>query len=498
MKIYVRIRRAPRPTRLVVAAVALVLLLAQGAWAISYDLTAGAFTKTLPGGQIVTMWGYKLTGTADPFTSPGPELTVPTGETTLTVNLTNALPAGPAHSPTLHDTSIVIPGLIATGQAPVYQTIGAIPKNRMTSFDRVATPGGGAVTYTFQNVRPGSYLYMSGSNPALQVEMGLYGPAKRLAAPGQAYAGVAFDTEATLILGEIDPAMHAAVAGGTYGTPVYPSAFDHHPKFFLVNGEPFTSTRAPVFVGAANQTVLLRILNAGLQIHVPATTGAYMTVVGEDAYEKDHPRRQLALMLAPQKRLDVTMTVPDGKTLIYDRTLDVVNANIAGPGGMMVFLQSGAAPIPTCRGDLNQNGQVDASDLQIFLDSPEFGRSNCTVSAPCATDYNGDGRVNMRDLRLINSWVGTCPAPAAAVVEPAASSGAPALSRGGKPPLNGDFDGNGSVDHKDLRLMLDAVDDPACAAGDCAADLNGDGKIDTADLALFKAAMLASGKKGKK
>ena len=72
-----------------------------------FDLCAGATTIDLPDGNTVPMWGYAPGGATAGVCNnapifPGPQLTVPVGDSTLTINLTNTLP---------EPTSIVIPGL---------------------------------------------------------------------------------------------------------------------------------------------------------------------------------------------------------------------------------------------------------------------------------------------------------------------------------------------------------------------------------------------------
>src|SRR5512143_3446949 len=78
---------------------AFLLLTAGVSQAVTYNLTAGSVTKTMPDGTPVLMWGFGLDN--GPITVPGPELHVPSGGS-LTIHLTNNL-AVPV--------SIVSPGL---------------------------------------------------------------------------------------------------------------------------------------------------------------------------------------------------------------------------------------------------------------------------------------------------------------------------------------------------------------------------------------------------
>ena len=78
---------------------------------------------------------------------------------------------------------------------------------RVTSLTR--RRGHGATEpYTWNNLKPGTFIYHSGSNLAKQVHMGLYGAMTADAATGEAYPGVAYDNEVVLFYSEIDPALH--------------------------------------------------------------------------------------------------------------------------------------------------------------------------------------------------------------------------------------------------------------------------------------------------
>ena len=74
-------------------------------------------------------------------------------------------------------------------------------RERVTAFTHEA-PAGGTATYTWNNLKSGTFLYQSGSHPAKQVHMGLYG-----ALQVGTYAGT--DRDILLLYSEIDPALHA-------------------------------------------------------------------------------------------------------------------------------------------------------------------------------------------------------------------------------------------------------------------------------------------------
>lgn len=288
-----------------------------------YRLRAEVTTMEMPDGSQIPMWGYSLRNynigngnivVNGPVQVPGPRLTVPQGQR-LRVVLINRLPV---------PTSIIIPG-----QMEDTPSVTRNPDGRIRSFTRESAADSrwaGRVTYTWSNIEPGTYLYHSGTHPAVQVQMGLYGGVsknhldanrRRIA---RAYPGVAYDTDAMLIYSEIDPALHQAVADGTYGTVAYPSTIDYYPKYFLVNGVAADSS-GPLATVSAGNTVLLRLLNAGLKDHAPQILGTHVSIVAEDGNLYPYHREHHTLFLPAGKTLDAVFspTTPGEQHAIFDR-----------------------------------------------------------------------------------------------------------------------------------------------------------------------------------
>ena len=233
------------------------------------NLIAAPFNKsiTLPNGTAVSvpMWGFAedVNGNGvidgpEAATAPGPRITVAPGTTSLTVTLKNELPE-PA--------SFVILGQEASG-APSYNADG-----RIRSMAPEAAASGGTASYSFSGLKPGTFLYESGSHQAVQVQMGLYGALTLDAGASLAYpaapgvladTGVPYANELLLLVSEIDVALHRAVAAGTYGNPLAgpTSTIDFAPSIFLVNGTSYTTGSAPLAAGASGQRTLVRLLNA--------------------------------------------------------------------------------------------------------------------------------------------------------------------------------------------------------------------------------------------
>jgi len=338
-------------------AAASLLAVAGSASAATFDLVAEQVNKTMPDGSVIPMWGYRLAAQAPgTATVPGPTLRVPAGDTELIINLTNNLPQTidlpPVGTGIGTRTSIVVPGQ-RSASSPAMFTDGT-GRTRVRSLAPEAAVGATtAYTWSGTNLQPGTYLYHSGTQPQVQVQMGLYGAVIVEAGANLSYVGEAPHAgEIMLLYSEIDPVLHAAVANGTYGTAPGPtSTLDYAPKYFLVNGEPFVqSATLPLATAAAGSSTLLRMLNAGLQMRVPVLQGLDMRLIAEDGKRYQFPRTQYSAFLPPLKTMDaIIVPTADGELPIYDRRLALANG-AAAPGGMFRVLRTGGAPIAQADG----------------------------------------------------------------------------------------------------------------------------------------------------
>lgn len=266
----------------------------------------------------IRMWGF----IADPGSCPaapvswnvGP-LQVGAAGANLTINLRNCLS---------EPVSIVIPGqnAILTPQALPADALGRV---RVTAFTHEASPGGTA-SYTWNNIKAGTFLYQSGSNPAKQVHMGLYGALK----VGQYYEA---PNDVLLLFSEIDPALHA--------TAVPATPLSYNPKYFLINGKTYSTGKpVPIVEGEVRVTnnLLIRFVNAGLMAHTPVLQGPHMKIIAEDGNRYPYAREQYSVLLAAGKTLDaIWHPLESGKYALYDRSLSL-SSNGAPGGGMLVYL----------------------------------------------------------------------------------------------------------------------------------------------------------------
>ncbi len=391
------------------------------------NLTAAATSLTMPDGSQVPMWGYSCsaTGTAtcaklNPTAAGWSPvvITVPTGQD-LTINLTNNLPGIP--------TSLVIVGQVGAGLGDVSQRTTTAPPDHSTAQGTVTWPIVGStdaqapaqgprvqsfstevnptatttLTWSGPNLMPGTYLIESGTHPSIQGPMGLYGILVVTTAPvgttaGAAYPGVSYNADVPLLFSEIDPVQNTLVntavntpgfsetmvwsgqpggcadpASSTYHQ-CYPPAVNYTPLYYLINGVAFNRTNAnaslfPVTPATSvTGTVLVRMVNAGLRMHVPSIVGSQTTgttatgtatpVAGFSLIAEDGnvlpgtPRVQSEVFMAAGKTYDVMINVPaaGGAALpIYDRELSLSGNGIARDAGMLAYIGVNGAGLST-------------------------------------------------------------------------------------------------------------------------------------------------------
>ena len=283
------------------------------------DLCAVPGTATLTGSVTVPIWGFALNpGSCAGATAvlPGPMLDVHEGDA-VTINVTNALPAG-------HTLAFEIAG-IDFAPGPSEAAVGA------------------TVTRSFTASAPGTYLYSSAGSAGRQQAMGLYGALiVRSNTTGQAYdtATSAYDAEATLVLGAVDPAFSAA-----------PDTFDltnYEAAYWLINGKAYPDT-APVAAGAGTR-VLLRYLNGGFDNTSMALLGMHQRVLARDAILLGNPFDATVEIIPAGATEDSIALVPSSAPpsangfALFNRNLHVTNAPCApstscAAGGMLTFVQ---------------------------------------------------------------------------------------------------------------------------------------------------------------
>jgi hypothetical protein len=284
---------------------------------------------------------------------------------------------------------------------------------RVQSFGTEVPVGTTPTALTWSNLKPGTYLIESGTHPSIQGPMGLYGMLVVTTAPGGATAGCAYpgatscavpyNTDVSVLMSEIDPVQNNAVQTAV-GTPLfsetmvwsglaggcgnpsspafnqcYPPAVNYTPLYYLINGVAFDKTHPATSLFAATTgsagtpvagTALVRLVNAGLRMHVPSIVGALtnrtttgnggtttavsgLTLAAEDANPLPGvPRIQSEVFMAAGKTYDVVINAPAASTTvpalpIFDRELSLSANSIGRDAGMLAYLGINGAQVPT-------------------------------------------------------------------------------------------------------------------------------------------------------
>jgi hypothetical protein len=260
----------------------------------AFDLTASDGYTSEPDGNAIYDWGYGVAGHG--FQLPGPVLCVNQNDI-VDITLTNGLPVA---------TSIQFPGQsgVTYDDGVTFGPVGPVDDGVGNLVSLVPEAGPGAsITYSFTATAAGTYLYQSGSDPQLQVQMGLFGaivvrpavgaitgtdilaiPYEDGGVPGQtnadagmtigdantaalhaacAYAkpndpskcdpSAIYDSEAAseniLMLSEVDPGVHTFMEQhnvapfDSLNWNSYPRAYEAH--YFMINGRSMPDTVAP-------------------------------------------------------------------------------------------------------------------------------------------------------------------------------------------------------------------------------------------------------------
>jgi hypothetical protein len=288
---------------------------------------------------------------------------------------------------------------------------------------------------TWNYLKPGTYLLESGTHPSIQVPMGLIGmlvvtttPGVTTGSAGTAYPPVTsqtsaaaqvlvpavnYNAEVPLEFSEIDPVQNKAVdaavrnpnfsetrvwsglptdpqGGPGCGNPgsgsmyqsCYPPAVNYTPFYYLINGIAFDKANPNPSLFAATQgtnsgtisgTVLIRLVNAGLRMHVPAIVGSQtagftgagvpttaanpvngFTLIAEDGNpvpaNLTAPRVKNEVFMAAGKTYDVLVNVPTASLPIFDRELSLSANSSVRDAGMLAYISVNGTLLPATTG----------------------------------------------------------------------------------------------------------------------------------------------------
>jgi FtsP/CotA-like multicopper oxidase with cupredoxin domain len=330
------------------------------------------FVSTSDGGSHYA-WGYSF-GTDLPMQYPGPTLIVQQGDTVKVV-LNNTLPV---------PVSIVFPGqqgVTATGGNPGLLTREA-PAVPLSEDAAVAGP-----TYTFVADKAGTYLYHSGTNADLQVEMGLvgalivrptgYDQGTKASHPNRkAYVhdGTRYDRENLFLLSEMDPAIHWTVYTLVFGNqPVAVDTTSIKPSMWFINGRNAPDTLLEDHVDwlptqpynalprmHPGERLLMRVVNAGRDLHPFHHHGNHAYPIARDGRVLESAPGVGPDLTSP----DFTVRSVPGQTmdLIFEWTGKGISWDVYGTA-------ANGAPDHVCKDVVNNLTGVAGSDGYADLDA---------------------------------------------------------------------------------------------------------------------------------
>ncbi|PYX89232.1 MAG: hypothetical protein DMG68_05810 [Acidobacteria bacterium] len=145
----------------------------------------------------------------------------------------------------------------------------------------------------------------------------------------------------------------------------YPPVVNYTPLYYMINGVSFDKTKGSnsLFTAAPNSgvtgNVLVRIVNAGSRMHVPAIVGSQVGASGASGFAliaedgnplPGVPRVQSEVFMAAGKTYDVMINVPAANSTalpIYDRELSLSGNAIDRDAGMLAYISVNGAGLPS-------------------------------------------------------------------------------------------------------------------------------------------------------
>ncbi|MBZ5657445.1 MAG: hypothetical protein LAO56_19430 [Acidobacteriia bacterium] len=203
------------------------------------------------------------------------------------------------------------------------------------------------------------------------VNAGMYTEAPTITITGGGGSGASANAALQLTV------SRSCMAGTTPAGACYPPAVNYTPLYYLINGQAFNKTSvasslfpaSPATGVAATGSVLVRMVNAGLRMHIPSIVGALTTpavvptgapaatpvsgfsLVAEDGNPLPGVSRvQSEVFMAAGKTYDVMINVPAATATalpIFDRELSLSGNSIARDAGMLAYISVNGAVLPT-------------------------------------------------------------------------------------------------------------------------------------------------------
>lgn len=229
--------------------------------------------------------------------------------------------------------------------------------------DPMTAPGGHGVmqghsfTYHFVAQYPGTFWYHCHVEATEHIQMGMYGALiiRPNGQPHRAYPDTpVFDKEYTFVLSEMDSAGHQTDYQHLYNGGPDENWNTYHPNYFLINGKAWPDTMMDPqdsITGTVGQTVLVRLINSGYQVHSMHSHGFHFLVIGSDGRRLDNPYYKDTIDIAPGERYDIIFVLNQpGRYMFHDHVEMNTTNNGMYLGGMLTMINvnnpDGSNPVP--------------------------------------------------------------------------------------------------------------------------------------------------------
>jgi hypothetical protein len=261
-----------------------------------------------------------------------------------------------------------------SGYHPATTTATVLGVNGTGATATVTIGAGGAITAATVTCTPPACSGYSPTNPANILVTDLD--------PSPGSGAIITAVTMTNAVGCGDPSVHSC----------YPPAVNYTPFYYLINGVAFNKTNSALsnfpasavtgVAAGATGTVLARLVNAGLRMHVPSIVGSQttgfngagasatvggFTLVAEDGNvvpnllpatgaglataQVPAPRVQTDVFMAAGKVFDVMINAPTSATApaipVYDRELSLSGNSSERDAGMLAYISVNGAALPT-------------------------------------------------------------------------------------------------------------------------------------------------------
>ncbi len=301
----------------------------------------------LPDGALIHVFGY----TDDPrgrAKVPGPALTVTEGDRVNLTLVNDEDPTNTKYNPGGDGYALAIDGFNLPDQGPIKM--------------------GRRFTYHFIAARAGTYWYHCRVNPLQHLQMGLYGAfiVQSAADESSAYPDTPlFNKQYTFVLSEMDSGEHQQNYATLNKGGAAVNWSNYQPDYFLMNGRAYPDTMmdpTDSINATIGQTVLVRLINAGSEVHMMHTHGFHFLVIGANGRKLDQAYYKDTLLIEPGERYDIILRLNQvGRFMFHDHVDEDTTNNGVYPGGMITMINvnnvdgTNPAPMPSMNTGGNGN-----------------------------------------------------------------------------------------------------------------------------------------------